>query len=52
MKVNRALIDPWFKHVPLPLLGSEKKTRFTSLRSGVSTTHSVELTADVFVTHL
>ena len=26
-KVNRALVGPWFKHVPLRFLGSEKKTR-------------------------
>ena len=24
MKINRALVDPWFKHVPLPVLGSGK----------------------------
>ena len=24
MKTNRALIGAWFKHVPLPFLGSEK----------------------------
>ena len=24
-KVNRALVGPWFKHVPLRFLGSEKK---------------------------